>query len=480
MRCHQFTHSTSRRSLLQNSACGFAGLSLAAMTGQQLMAGDAQPSVGTANAAAEQMTALLPHLTQRAKRIIFLFMWGGPSHVDLFDYKPRLNEFAGRPVTADAFGGKQPPGGNILGSPFQFKQHGDSGVWISELLPQLAKQADRLCVIRSMHTEGSAHGEALLRLHTGQASLVRPSVGAWISYGLGCESQNLPAFITISPPRGHGGVQNYGSAFLPAMHQGTAIGSAEIPIANAKMSNIVNPRLNRTTQREQLDLIQALNRRHLQQAEVDRGVDGLISSYELAFRMQSTIPQIMSIDDETSETQQLYGIGSEPTNNFGRQCLMARKFAEQGVRYIQVSTDYTWDHHTKVNDGLVKECARVDQPIAGLLTDLDRRGLLEDTLVVWGSEFGRTPTVENGDGRNHHPAAFTMWLAGGGVRGGLTYGSTDEFGFHPAENPVHMHDLHATLLYALGLDHKRLTYRHAGRDFRLTDVHGNVVTELFA
>ena len=475
MRCFKFRNLMSRRSLLQQSACGFAGVSLAAMAGQCSMAQDA---ASAADSAAILRTPL-PHLVQRARRVIFLFMWGGPSHVDLFDYKPHLNDFAGKPVTPDAYGGKQPPGGNILGSPFKYRQYGDGGVWISELFPQLARHADRLCVIRSMHTDGSAHGEALLNLHTGHSNLLRPSVGAWVSYGLGSESENLPAFVTISPPRGHGGVQNYGSAFLPAVHQGTAIGAAEIPIANAKISNITNPSIDHSTQREQLNLIQALNRQHLEKSQADQGIEGLIASYELAFRMQSAIPQIMSLSDETPETLELYGVDKEPTNNFARQCLLARKFAEQGVRYIQVSTDYTWDHHTKNNDGLVKECAQVDKPIAGLLTDLARRGLLEDTLVVWGSEFGRTPTVENGDGRNHHPAAFTMWMAGGGVRGGLTYGSTDDFGFHPVENPVHMHDFHATLLYALGLDHKRLTYRFAGRDFRLTDVFGNVQHQLF-
>jgi hypothetical protein len=297
---------------------------------------------------------------------------------------------------------------------------------------------------------------------------------------LGCESDSLPAYITISPPRGHGGVQNYGSAFLPSIHQGTAIGSAEIPIAKARVSHVGNSRFDRGTQRQQLDLIQSLNQDHLRAAESDQSIEGLIANYELAFRMQSTSPQVMSLDDETQETLDLYGINREPTDNFGRQCLLARKFAESGVRYIQVSTDYTWDHHKGLASGIVGESAKVDRPIAGLLSDLARRGLLEDTLVVWGAEFGRTPMVENGDGRNHHPKAFTMWLAGGGVRGGLTYGSTDEFGYRPVENPVHMHDLHASLLYALGIDHKRLTYRHAGRDFRLTDVHGNVVTALWS
>jgi hypothetical protein len=370
--------------------------------------------------------------------------------------------------------------GTLLGSPFKFAQYGENGTWMSELLPHLSRQADRMCVVRSLHTEGTAHGEALLRLHTGNANLVRPSVGAWISYGLGSENNNLPAFITISPPRGHGGVQNYGSAFLPAMHQGTAIGSAETPIAKAVVSNLVNKRLDASSQRRQLELIQSLNERHLRDVTYDPRIEGLIANYELAFRMQSTMPHIMDLNDETQETLNLYGIGSQPTDNFGRQCLLARRFAERGVRYIQVSTNYTWDHHQKCQEGHITESAKVDRPIAGLLDDLARRGLLDDTLVLWGAEFGRTPTAENTNGRNHHPQVFTMWMAGGGVRGGLTYGTTDDFGFHPAENPVHMHDLHATLLHVLGLDHERLTYRHAGRNFRLTDVYGRVVHDILA
>lgn len=472
MQCHQFASSQNRRDWLRNSGCGFGGIALAALAAKNVAA----ETPTTAATPAVQ----LPHLAAQARRVIFLFMWGGPSHVDLFDPKPQLNIDAGKPLLGSSVGSERKELGTILGSPFKFSQHGEGGIWMSELFPHLSRQADRMCVIRSLHTEGSAHGEALLRLHTGQANLVRPSVGAWVSYGLGSESDNLPAFITISPPRGHGGVQNYGSAFLPAMHQGLAIGSAELPIANAVVSNLRNDHLSSQQQRRQLDLIQSLNKVHLKQSGDDQNIEGLIANYETAFRMQSTMPQIMGLNDETRETLDLYGIDSEPTNNFGRQCLLARKFAESGVRYIQVSTDYTWDHHQKVKDGSVTESAKVDRPIAGLLEDLARRGLLEDTLVLWGAEFGRTPMVENGDGRNHHPKAFTMWMAGGGARGGLTYGSTDDFGYAPVENPVHMHDLHATILYALGLDHERLTYRHAGRDFRLTDVHGNVVRDVLA
>jgi Protein of unknown function (DUF1501) len=470
MPCHQFIQTTTRRDMLRASAGGFGQLVLAALAAQAARA-EIRPVTSS-------IPPLAPHFPPRARRIIFLFMWGGPSHVDLFDPKPRLNEDDGKQLAGKSVGSEKDQLGTLLGSPFRFAQHGEGGMWISELFPQLARHADRLCVVRSVHTEGSAHGEALLRLHTGQANLVRPSVGAWVSYGLGSDNENLPAFITISPPRGHGGVQNYGSAFLPALHQGTAIGSAEIPIAKAVVSNLGNQRLKPVEQREQLDLIQSLNRQHVRTSGDDQQIEGLIANYELAFRMQSTMPAIMSLNDESKATLDLYGIGSEPTDNFGRQCLLARKFAERGVRYIQVSTNYTWDHHKKVKEGSITESAKVDRPIAGLLADLAQRGLLEDTLVLWGAEFGRTPMVENGDGRNHHPQAFTMWLAGGGVRGGLTFGSTDDFGYRPVENPVHMHDLHATLLYALGLDHERLTYRHAGRDFRLTDVYGNVVRDI--
>jgi len=472
MRCHHFRPTVTRREMLRASACGFGHLALSALAGRSALA--APPLLTDA------ATARVPHFAARAKRIIFLFMWGGPSHVDLFDPKPRLNKNAGQQLSGKDVGSDRDKLGEILGSPFKFAQHGQGGIWISELFPQLARHADKLCVVRSLHTNGTAHGEALLRLHTGQANLVRPSVGAWVSYGLGSESDSLPAFVTISPPRGHGGVQNYGNAFLPAIHQGTAIGSAETPISKAIIPNLVNGRLKPGMQRNQLDFVQRLNREHLREAKVDQGIEGLIGSYELAFRMQSTMPQIMSLDDESKATREMYGVGSKPTDNFGRQCLLARKFAERGVRYIQVSTDYTWDHHKQVEKGHIDESAKVDRPIAGLLEDLDQRGLLEDTLVLWGGEFGRTPMVENGDGRNHHPQAFTVWMAGGGVRNGLTYGSTDDFGYAPVENPVHMHDLHATLLHALGLDHERLTYRHAGRDFRLTDVYGNVVHDLLA
>lgn len=471
MSCHFFARSLSRRQMLKQSAGGFGQLALAAMMAKEARAEGADVA---------PLQNIRRHFSPRAKRIIFLFMWGGPSHVDLFDPKPLLNQRAGQPLHGKDIGIDRGQMGEILGSPFRFAQHGDSGIWVSELFPELARHVDKLCVVRSLHTEGQAHGEALLRLHTGQANLVRPSVGAWVSYGLGQENENLPAFVTVSPPRGHGGVQNYGSAFLPAAHQGMAIGSAEIPVAQAKVPNLENRRWNQSEQRRQLDLIQSFNGAHLKAAPSDRNIEGLIANYELAYRMQSNLPQIMGLEGESPVTLERYGVDADPTDNFARQCILARKLAEEGVRYIQVSTDYTWDHHTEVEKGSIAEAAKVDRPIAALLEDLDQRGLLDETLVIWGGEFGRTPTAENKNGRNHHPQGFTIWMAGGGVRPGLTYGSSDEFGYRPAENPVHMHDLHATLLYALGLDHERLTYRFAGRDFRLTDVFGNVVTDLFS
>ncbi|MCR9295902.1 MAG: DUF1501 domain-containing protein, partial [bacterium] len=361
MPCHQFMRVDGRRQFLRNSAIGFGNLALTAM------AAGATAQERNRSSLPNPVASGVPgvHFPPRAKRVIFLFMWGGPSHVDLFDPKPKLQEQHGNELPGSVVGSSQKSLGTVLGSPFRFQRHGQSGIWISELFPRLAEQADRLCVIRSMHTDGSAHGEALLNLHTGQANLVRPSVGAWVSYGLGQANENLPAFVTISPPRGHGGVQNYGNAFLPAKHQGMAIGSAEIPIKEAKIANLSNPSLDRSSQRRQLDLIQALNQQHLNQLGTDSNVEGLIANYELAFRMQTQIPEIMSLDDETQETHRLYGIDQQPTDNFGRQCLLARKLAERGVRYIQVSTDYTWDHHQHVNKGSIEEAAKVDRPIAG-------------------------------------------------------------------------------------------------------------------
>jgi hypothetical protein len=333
-----------------------------------------------------------------------------------------------------------------------------------------------------MHTDGQSHGQAVMKLHTGAQNLTRPSLGAWVLYGLGTENQSLPGFVTICPPTGHGGALNYGNAFLPAVYQGTAIGKAGVPASQARIRHIANDRLTPDQQRRQLDLLQAMNRAQLGTTHDDR-LEGVIESYELAFRMQDAVPRLTDLSGETPATRALYGIDEGPTDDFGRQCLLARRFAEAGVRFIEVCHGYKWDQHDDLVRRHSANAHEVDRPIAGLLSDLKARGLLDSTIVLWGGEFGRTPVSDQlrtstDAGRDHNPQGFTMWLAGGGVRGGISYGATDEFGYHAVEDKVHMHDLHATLLYLLGLDHERLTYRYAGRDFRLTDVYGRVVSDV--
>jgi hypothetical protein len=463
--------SLDRRTLLKRMSCGFGYLAF-----NGLAAG--------AYAAENPLGPKQPHFVPRAKRVIFMFMHGGPSQVDTFDYKPVLNRLDGKraPVSDDPDlperYRKKPP--LLTGSPWKFRRHGQSGRWISELFPHVARFADDLCVINGMHTEGRAHGEATLRLHTGSANFVRPSLGSWISYGLGTENDELPGFITIAPPRAHGGVQNYSNAFLPAIHQGTALGTADTPVREAQLRYLANDRLTTAVQRKQIELVQRLNQQHLRRAEQDRQIEGMIQAYELAFRMQSSAPHIMELGQETAATRQRYGIGQEELDDFGRQCLLARRFAEAGVRFIQISTGYKWDQHSKLISGHNKIAKAVDQPIAALLGDLKARGLWEDTLVLWGAEFGRTPYAEGADGRDHNPEGFSVWMAGGGVKGGMTYGKTDELGRQAVEDRVHYHDLHATILHLLGIDHERLTYRYSGRDFRLTDVYGRVVNEILS
>ncbi|AMV38229.1 DUF1501 domain-containing protein [Planctomyces sp. SH-PL62] len=454
----------SRRALLQNAACGFGYLAFAGLAAQ----------AAEAEAKANPLAPKPPHLPARAKRVIFMFMHGGPSQVDTFDYKPDLAKYSGEPAPWV----KRPA--RLRPTPWRFARHGECGRWVSELFPNVARHADDLCVINSMHTEGRSHGEAALRLHTGTASFVRPSLGSWVTYGLGTENGNLPGFVTIAPPRGHGGVQNYSSAFLPAIYQGTAIGTADVPVNGATIPFLANAETPRARQRRQLDLIQQLNRTHLERSEGDAQIEGMVQSYELAFRMQSAAPGVLDLAGETEATRRLYGVGTPETDDFGRQCLLARRFTEAGVRFVQISTGYLWDQHDKLVSGHEKIARAVDLPIAGLLADLKARGLLDDTLVFWGAEFGRTPYTEGVDGRDHNPEGYSVWLAGGGVKGGVAHGRTDEFGFAAVEDKVHYHDLHATILHLLGLDHERLTYRYSGRDFRLTDVYGRVVREILA
>ena len=391
--------------------------------------------------------------------------------MESFDYKPKLN--------ADNLKPGRNNGCKLFGSQWKFSQHGESGAWVSELFPHLSKQVDRLCVINSMHTDNNNHPQALEQMHTGSFQFVRPSIGSWVLYGLGTENNSLPGFISLCPLKDLGGSRYYASAFLPAACQATSIGEAGKNIKQASVGNLTNPRLTSAGQRKQLDLLQSLNRALVEKQAGDTQLEGIIESFELAFRMQDALPQAMDLSSETKETLAAYGIDQGSTDAFGRQCLLARRFAEAGVRFIEI-TDRDWDHHGFVSRLMPQAARRVDQPIAALLNDLAARGMLDDTLVVWGGEFGRTPDDPTQDGRGHNHKGYTMWLAGAGVRGGLTWGSTDEHGYEAVDNKVHLHDMHATILHALGMDHERLTYRHAGRDFRLTDVHGRVVNELFA
>ena len=429
---------------------------------------------------ASPLSAKKAHFTPRAKHVIFLCMSGGPSHVDTFDYKPKLNQDDGKTVNNRFRGGTA----KLLGSPWKFAQHGQSGLWVSDLFPEVAKQADDLCLIRSMQTDLPAHPQAFLQMHTGSFQFVRPSLGAWTLYGLGSENENLPGFITLNPPLNNGGAQNYGSSFLPAIYQGTRIGSetrafgpAMAAGGEARMPNISNTKLSADGQRAQIDFIQELNRERVQRDQFNPQVEGVIESYELAFRMQNAVPDVMDLSKESEATRKLYGLDGGSTGNFGRQCLLARRFIEAGVRFVEVGSG-GWDQHRNLKADHERNARSVDQPIAGLLTDLKQRGLLKDTVVIWGGEFGRTPFAQNDDGRDHNNKGYTIWMAGGGVKGGLSYGQTDDYGAEAVENKVHVHDFHATILHLLGLDHEKLTYRYAGRDFRLTDVKGNVVKDI--
>jgi hypothetical protein len=464
-----------RRKLLQSTAIGFGHLAFTALLQREAAGRD------VAAASPHPHAAKLPHFPARAKRIIFLFMKGGPSHVDTFDPKPLLARDHGKPLPFDLPRITFAKQGNLLKSPWRFKQYGESGLPVSELFPHVAEHVDDLCVLRSVHGTNPAHGGALLKLHTGSDQFVRPSMGSWVTYGLGTENENLPAFVTICPTLAHGGVNNWGAAFLPAHCQGTPIGNASLASSKVKVKHIRNQRIDLPAQRRQLDLIGDMNREHLERVGDNQLLEGRLSSFELAYRMQTAMPEIQDLSDEPQWTNRLYGIDDPVTEDFGRQCLMARRFLESGVRFVQVThsdSEVQWDQHSNLYQGHTKNAAEVDKPIAGLLTDLKSRGMLQDTLVLWGGEFGRTPTAQGNNGRDHNPHGFTMWMAGGGTKGGYAYGATDDYGYYAAENKMHVHDLHATILHLLGIDHLRLTYRYAGRDFRLTDVAGNVATDI--
>ncbi len=465
----------SRRFLLRRSACGFGMLGLSSLLG--------------AAEASDPLAPKKPHFPAKAKRVIFLFMHGGPSHLDTFDPKPRLIKDHGKPLPF-----KRPltfaegSTGNLLKSPWEFKKYGQSGIEISELFPNVAKHADDLCIIRSMVGDSVAHGGATLQLHTGSNTFTRPSMGSWVIYGLGTENQNLPAYITLKPGLSHGGAKKWSSGFLPAAYQGTAVGLGGMPFEKISepIEHLQNQGLTPEQQRYELDMIQKMNRSSTARWQNDPELEARIQSFELAFRMQTVAPEAFDISKESAATRKLYGLDSPETSDFGWQCLMARRLAERNVRFIQINHDYGpgnevgWDAHNELIRLHTRTALQVDQPIAALLTDLKAHGLMEDTLVVWGGEFGRTPIAEAGDGRDHNPYGYTMWMAGAGVKKGFIYGATDEFGYYAVEDRMHIHDMHATMLHLLGLNHEQLTFNYGGRPFRLTDVAGNVATKMLA
>lgn len=460
-----FPGKVNRRAALASFGGGFGMLGLAAMCAE---------SSGGESA---------PHFPAKAKNVIFLFMSGGPSHVDLFDPKPSLTRLNGQPLPFEKPKLERTKTGNLFASPYQFSKHGQCGMEISELFPNVAKHADDICLIRSMVADNINHNGACLQMNTGEQAFSRPSMGSWLLYGLGSENKNLPGYVVISPSQPAQGAPLWSSSFLPGEYQGTLVNDLKNPIAN-----LGNTRFNATAQRQQLDWLRDLNQAHAAQRADDSRLNARLESFELAFRMQREAPEAFDISNETEATKKLYGVDEPVTDHFGKQCLMARRLVERGVRMVQVyhtqtskrSSCQLWDQHSNLATELPNNCQSTDQPIAGLLADLKQRGLLNETLVIWGGEFGRTPTAESGTGREHHPFGFSMWMAGGGVKGGMVHGATDEFGWHSVENKVHVHDLHATILHLMGIHHEKLTYNYAGRDYRLTDVHGKVVKEILA
>ena len=467
------TRHIDRRQMLAGTACGFGSLAASAMLTQQAISGTT--------------STFQPHHVPKAKRIIFLFMQGGVSQVDSFDHKPILRKRHGEELVFDdarqlAKTGKR-TSHKLMVSPWRFRHYGQTGKQVSDLFPETAKHVDDLCFLHGMHTEGVAHGPATLFLHCGSTNFIRPSFGAWVHYGLGTENQNLPGFVAIAPSIGNGGPRNYGTAFLPPRFQGTKVGSADS--GSLEIEGLTNA-TSLDEKRTQMNLLRRLNEAQLARRQSsNEELDAAIDSMELAWRMQQEAPDVLQLNDESAETLRMYGIDDPKTETYGRRCLLARRLCEAGVRFIQVnygdnSANPAWDQHSNLPKHADHALA-VDRPISALLTDLKQRGLLEDTIVWWGGEFGRTPYAQdNGTGRDHNPGGFTAWLAGGGFKPGFSYGETDEFGFQGVQGKVHMHDLHATLLHQLGHDHERLTFKHAGRDFRLTDVYGRVVDQVLA
>ncbi|MCY4596017.1 MAG: DUF1501 domain-containing protein [Bryobacterales bacterium] len=470
--------SLSRRAMLGRTALGFGSLGLYSLLSEASL---------LAESPAGPLAARKPHFAARAKRIIFLFMHGGVSHVDTFDPKPRLDQDNGKPLPIKrslTFNAKD--AGGLMRSPWTFHPRGESGIPVSDLFPEIAGCADDLCVIRSMVGEGVDHGAAMLQLFTGTFSFSRPSMGAWTLYGLGTENQNLPGFITIKPTQWQGGDKLFATSFLPGAYQGTPIGSSPMKvddIIESPIDHVLPSGSTTEEQRLELEFLRQMNRRHADVRRLDPDLEARIQAFELAFRMQAEAPEAFDVSRETEATRRLYGLDQESTRDFGWQCLLARRLSERGVRVVQAThsgAEEKWDHHSDIVRLHPIRAREVDRPIAGLIKDLKSRGLLDDTLVVWGGEFGRTPFSEGADGRDHNPYGFSIFMAGGGVKAGSIYGATDEFGYHAVEDRMHIHDLHATVLHLMGLDHERLTYRHGGRDFRFTDVAGTVATKILA
>ena len=465
----------SRRSLLRRSALGFGTLGLYSLLSQH----------DQASAADGSSHARRPQFPPRAKRVIFMFMHGGVSHVDSFDPKPRLTRDNGKPIPFKrelSFADENL--GGLRQSSWSFRRYGQSGIPVSDLFPHVASCADDLCIVRSMVGEGIDHGAAMLQLHTGTFSFTRPSIGSWVVYGLGSENENLPGFITIKPTLWQGGDKNWSSSFLPGQTQGVPLGTSTSSIDRLQKNPIENliGRPPPAQQQYELEMLRTINARHQRLRGRDTNLEARIHSLELAFRMQVRAPEAFAVDGESKRVHELYGLDDKVTRDFGWQCLLARRLAERGVRFIQCThsgKEEKWDHHRGIVAGHSDSAREVDKPIAGLLKDLKHRGLLDDTLVIWGGEFGRTPYSE-ADGRDHNPYGFTIWMAGGGVKPGFVYGATDEFGYQAVEGRMHVHDLHATILHLLGIDHESLTYHYSGRDFRLTDVHGNVAHKILA
>ncbi|APW63578.1 DUF1501 domain-containing protein [Paludisphaera borealis] len=450
----------SRRQVLKNAGTGFGYLALAGLLGENAPRANAASPAKPGPLSSKQ-----PHFPVKAKRIIFLFMSGAMSQMDTFDYKPTLQKSDGK---------VGPGGGTLTASKFKFAQYGQTGTWVSELYPHVAQHVDKLCFIKGLHTDTPAHPEAVIQLHTGAAlaSLTRPSLGAWLMYGLGTENQDVPGYVTINPPANFGGAVNYGSAFLPAHFQGTKVSDVGyLPNLKAQARD--------TLQRKQIDLVQAMNRDLGATPGAPDQLDGVIESYEMAFKMQGKVPELLDISKEPQSVLDAYGVKPGPAGSFARQCLMARRLSEAGVRFVEVAQP-GWDHHTNLHNGLINNAKATDQATAALLADLSQRGLLDETLILFGSEFGRLPTSQGVDGRDHNITGYPMWLAGAGVKPGFSFGSSDEFGLNAVEGRMHTNDLHATILALMGLDHERLTYRYAGRDFRLTDVAGVVAKEILA